>query len=94
MCHCSTDLFYYIIIIRFRQTFLMISVNNFIRTVIVGFKKCYIHGFKVINVMSVTIVFPLFNIAFNIILISGIVSLVTSFRGDVAYLYSRQKRII
>ena len=72
----------------------MISVNNFIRTVIVGFNKSYIRGFKVINVMSVTIVFPLFNIAFNIILISGIVSLVTSFRRDVAYLYSSQKRII
>ena len=40
--------------------------------------KSYIHGFKVIDLMSHTIALPVFNIAFNIVLISGIVSPVTS----------------
>ena len=63
----------------------MIS-NNFIKPVIVGFNKSYIDGFKVIDVMSLTIAFPFFNITFNIVLISGIASPATPFRRDVAYI--------
>ena len=74
----------------------MISNNNFIRPVIVGFNKSYTHGFEVIDLLSLSIALPLFNIAFNIVFISGIVSLVTLFRRDVAYIYIHisQKRII
>ena len=34
--------------------------------------KVSIHSFKVIDLMSLTIALPLFNVAFNIVLISGI----------------------
>ena len=50
--------------------------------------KSYIHGFKVIDLMSLTIALPLFNI----VLFSVIVSPVTSFRRDVAYIYIDSSR--